>query len=83
MNIEPVVASLLAAVSLLENSDDTEVDPDVAVRGMESMAHALAEFGEQDAREFVDAVDRIAAAQTDPSLSEFYRSVPFMLGIVT
>lgn len=83
MNIEPVVASLLAAVALLENSDDTEVNPDVAVRGMESMAHALAALGDEDALEFVGAVQRIAAAQTDPGLSELYRSVPVMLGVVT
>lgn len=83
MEIEPLVESILAAVALLENSSDSEIDPDVAVQGLESLAHPLADLGEEEARAFVAAVERVADRQTGPGAKEFYLSVPQMLGVAT
>lgn len=83
MEIEPLVESILAAVALLENSPDSEIDPDVAVQGLEAMAHALSELGEDEAREFVAAVERVAERQTGAGAKEFYLSVPRLLGVAT
>ena len=83
MEIEPLVESILAAVALLENSPDSEIDPDVAVQGLESMAHPLAALSEDEAREFLAAVERVAKRQTGPGAKEFYLSVPRLLGLVT
>ena len=83
MEIGPLVESILAAAALLENSPDSEVDPDVAVQGLESMAHALSALSEDEAREFVAAVERVADRQTQLGTREFYLSVPQLLGMVT
>lgn len=83
MEIGPLVESILAAVALLENSPDSEVDPDVAVQGLESMARALSALSEDEAREFVAAVERVADRQTQLGTREFYLSVPQLLGMVT
>jgi hypothetical protein len=83
MEIEPLVESILAAVALLENSPDAEIDPEVAVQGLESMAHALSDLGEDEVRqEFVAAVERVAERQAGPGAKEFYLSVPQILGVV-
>ncbi|UZN02628.1 hypothetical protein [Cellulomonas sp. S1-8] len=81
MNSEPLVRSVLAALLLLENSDDSEVDPDVAVAGMEAISHELQKMTPSDIEEFVVLVERIADSEEEPAYREFYRSVPFALGI--
>ena len=47
------------------------------------MAHALSALGEDEAREFVAAVERVAERQTGPGAKDFYLSVPQILGVVT
>lgn len=81
MNPEPLVRSVLAALLLLEHSDDSEIDPDVAVAGMEAMSHELQKMTPSDIEEFVALVGRIADGEEQPACREFYRSVPFALGI--
>ena len=83
MDIEPLVESILMAVALLENSPGSEIDPDLAVQGLESMAHPLAELDEDEVREFVAAVERVAARQTQPGTKELYLSIPQILGVAT
>lgn len=53
MDSEPLVRSVLAALLLLENSDDSEIDPDVAVTGMEAISHELQKMSPSDTEEFV------------------------------
>lgn len=81
MNTEPLVRSVLTALMLLENSDSSEVDPDVAVAGMEAISHELHQMGTADVAEFVAVVRRIADEEADPHYRAFYRSVPFALGM--
>lgn len=81
MNSEPLVRSILAAVLLLENSNDSEVDPDVAVAGMEAISHELQRLAPAEVEEFVALVGRIADSEQEPAYREFYRSVPFALGM--
>ncbi|RXZ46003.1 hypothetical protein ESO86_12195 [Agromyces binzhouensis] len=81
MNIDPLVESILAAIALLENSPDSEIDPDVAVNGIESVADSLDQLDEDGRREFIAAVERVAEAQTDSGTKRFYLSVPRLLGL--
>ena len=83
MNPDPLVRSILAALLLLENSDDSEVDPDVAVAGMEAISYELQKMTPPEIEEFVVLVERIAESEEEPAYREFYRSVPFALGIST
>lgn len=81
MELEPLLKALLAALMLLENSDDSEIDPDVAVAGMEAIAAELHQLSRHDVAELVAAVMRIADAEEDVRYSEFYRAAPTMLGL--
>jgi hypothetical protein len=77
----PLVKALIAAFMLLENSRDDEVDPGVAVRGMENMTFELQQWDEVDRAEFVDILMRIAEAEENAPAANFIRSMPEMLGM--
>jgi len=81
VNTEPLVRSILAALLLLENSDDSEVDPDVAVAGMEAIAHELQQLTPAEIEELITVVGHVADTEEHPARREFYRSVPFALGM--
>lgn len=83
MNSEPLVRGILAALLLLENSNESEINPDVAVAGMEAISHELQQMAPSDAEEFIALVGRIVEGEVDPAYREFYRSVPFALGILS
>lgn len=82
MDTEPLVRALVSVMMLLENSDASEVDPDVAVRGMENLSHELLKLNSADRSEFVSIVTKIAESERQPSVANFVRSLPFMLGLV-
>jgi hypothetical protein len=83
MNPDPLVRSIVIALMLLENSDESEVHPDVAMAGLESIAAELHQLDPSDLADFVTSVERLADAEEDPARKEFARSVPIMLGLVT
>ncbi|WP_436698719.1 hypothetical protein [Nocardioides sp. BYT-33-1] len=68
---------------LLENSDESEVNPDVAVAGLESIAAELQRMDATDLADFVSRVARLAADEEDPARRAFFNNVPLMLGLMT
>ena len=52
-NAEPLVRSVIVAMMVLENSSESDVDADVAVRGMESIVDELSKIAGQDRHEFL------------------------------
>ncbi|MEU7019529.1 hypothetical protein ABZ990_02565 [Streptomyces sp. NPDC046203] len=81
MNPEPLVRSIIAAMMLLEECEPDEVDPDTAVRGLESMGYELLQLSEDERGEFVELLERMATSEADPRTAEFLRSVPFAIGM--
>jgi hypothetical protein len=81
MNQEPLVKAIAAALVLLEQSGDDEIDPDVAVRGMENIAHELLALPEEDRAEFVEVIERIASAESSVPYANFLRDIPRSIGM--
>lgn len=78
---EPLVRSLLAGLIVLEGADDSEIDPEVAVAGMESMAHELQDLAPGEIVELIAVIERIADAEGDAGRHAFCRAVPRTLGL--
>lgn len=82
MDPEPLVRAVVAAMMLLEESADDEIDPDTAVRGMENIAYELMKIPESSRREFLDLLNRTADSESDSHAAEFIRKIPFAIGMV-
>ncbi|MFE7507783.1 hypothetical protein [Promicromonospora sp. NPDC057488] len=65
---------------LLENSSETDLHPDVAVSGMESIVGELSQMPTQDRIEFLQILASIHQAEGESAVGEFARSLPFMIG---
>jgi hypothetical protein len=81
MNAEPLIRAIVAAMMLLEESEPDEVDPDTAVRGLESMGYELLKLTQAERLEFMQLLDRVASVESDPHSAEFIRRVPFSIGM--
>ena len=80
-NYLPLVRAVIDAFLLLESCGDDEVNPDTAVRGMESMASHLLELRPSDQLALRAELDQIAGRATDQSYREFVRALPDMIGL--
>lgn len=56
----PLVECICGFIALLEYSSDAEVDPDVAVRGLEDIASGLAALTKAEQREFLALCREVA-----------------------
>lgn len=81
MKSEPLIKAIIAAMMLLEESGPDEVDPDTAVRGLESIGYELLQLTGSDRSEFLELVERMASESADSHASEFLRSLPFSIGM--
>ena len=81
MNNEPLVRAIAAAMMFLEESGPDEVDPDSAVRTMETMGYELLRLVGSDRAEFLDLVERVAT-DGDPRDAAFIRGIPRAIGMV-
>src|SRR6266581_1799919 len=77
---EPLLLALAEALSLLEHCTDDEIDPDIAVRGMENISHCLHALDAGDRLELARGLERIAAAASDEPFRTFVRCLPEILG---
>lgn len=82
MRQDPLVKTIVAALMLLEDSGDDEINPDTAVRGMENIAHELLALTDDERAEFIYLVEELASAETDERYAAFTRRVPQMIGMV-
>ena len=74
--------AVVEAFVVLELSNDDEIDPDVAVRGMENIAAHLVSLGDGDQRALRAEFAAIASASTDPAHAQFASEVADMVGLV-
>ena len=79
MDNEPLVRAVIAALMLLEHSGDEEINPDVAVRGMENIGHELETMTDADRADFRRILDEIAGGSEDVNYANFVRAIPLML----
>ena len=77
----PLVRALIDALLLLESAGPDEIDPDVAVRGMENIASSLHALEKSDQQTLRKQLLRIADEAQDETYGRFVRSLPDMLDL--
>lgn len=80
-NYLPLVRALIDALLLLEFAGPDEINPDTAVRGMETISSSLLALDPDDRRILSNTFFQIADESQDQAYSQFVRSLPVMLGI--
>lgn len=80
-NSLPLVQALIDALLLLEFAGPDEINPDIAVRGMENISSSLLPLDPDDQRILRESFFRIAEESKDQAYSQFVRSLPDLLGI--
>lgn len=78
----PVLAGLVVdVVWFLESCEDDEVDPDSAVKMMESVAWVLQHLPSDQRGRFLQVLTDLADAEPNPGRREFLESFPFACGL--
>ncbi|MGC0376494.1 hypothetical protein [Streptomyces sp. SAI-229] len=84
--MDPLVSALAGvvvdAVWFLESCDDDEVDPDSAVKMMESVGGELLRLPPDQRDRLLQVLAGLAEAEQDPARREFLESFPFACGLV-
>ncbi|MFH9822992.1 hypothetical protein [Streptomyces bobili] len=73
---------LVDVMGWLESCGDEEVDPDSAVKVMESVGGALLRLPSGQRERLVQVLADLAAAEEDPARRDFLNSFPFAIGLV-
>ncbi|KPC68344.1 hypothetical protein ADL35_43805 [Streptomyces sp. NRRL WC-3753] len=79
----PVLAGLVVdVVRFLDSCEDDEVDPDSAVKMMESVSWVLTRLPQDQRDRFLKVLADLAEAEPEPGRREFLRAFPFSSGLV-
>ncbi|MFE0925834.1 hypothetical protein ACFW4O_03405 [Streptomyces mutabilis] len=79
----PALTGLLVdVVWWLESCGDEEVDPDSAVKMMESLGWALLQLSPDQRQRLLHVLADLAAREQDPARREFLESFPSAIGMV-
>ncbi|MCT2546796.1 hypothetical protein [Streptomyces atratus] len=79
----PVLAGLVVdVVWFLDSCEDDEVDPDSAVKMMESVSWVLTRLPQNQRDRFLTVLEDLAEAETAPGRREFLETFPFACGLV-
>ncbi|MDX5564541.1 hypothetical protein PYK79_15945 [Streptomyces sp. ID05-04B] len=79
----PVLAGLVVdVVWFLDSCEDDEVDPDSAVKMMESVSWVLTRLPQVQRDRFLTVLNDLAEAEQDLDRREFLEAFPFASGLV-
>lgn len=79
----PVLAGLVVdVVWFLDSCEDDEVDPDSAVKMMESVSWVLTQLPQDQCDRFLAVLADLAEAEQEPGRREFLEAFPFACGLV-
>ncbi|MGC0318185.1 hypothetical protein [Kitasatospora acidiphila] len=79
----PALAGLVVdVVWFLDSCEDDEVDPDSAVKMMESVGWVLGRLPQDQRDRFLTVLADLAEAETEPGRREFLEAFPFTCGLV-
>jgi hypothetical protein len=79
----PVLAGLVVdVVWFLDSCEDDEVDPDSAVRMMESVAWVLGRLPQDQRDRMLQVLSDLAQAEENPGRREFLEEFPVSLGLI-
>lgn len=74
--------AILDALLVFEFTDDDQMDPDVSVSALESIAATLQEAPEELRIQFCKNAATVAASEPDPDRASFLRELPWTLGLI-
>jgi hypothetical protein len=80
-NHVPLCMAIVDALLVFEKSAPGEMDPDIAVRAMESMSSSLQQLDLEDQRALRRLFYEIAKTSGDVAYGDFVRAVPDMMGL--
>lgn len=80
MGNEPLIRSVIVAMMVLENLSDSDLDPDVAVRGMESIVYELSMIADRDQPEFLRVLREVQRAEAGTPMGLLAASLPTAIG---
>jgi hypothetical protein len=80
--IDALVAALLECIVFLELGNDDQVNPDDAVKTMESVAYILGRMSPEDRASLASVVLAHAVLETNPERRSVFESMPEALGLV-
>ena len=81
VNQTPLVTAIVEAILLLEQSPDSSLDPDLAVRGLENMTSILHELNDADQVALRQVLVDISQSTEDAVYASFVASVRDMIGL--
>jgi len=82
-NYLPLIHAIIDAELFFESAGPNEVDPDSAVRCMESIASSLLALEKSDQRALRWHFERIAEEGLDPSYTKLVRELPDSIGLAS
>jgi hypothetical protein len=82
VNNKPLCLAIIDALMMLEHSRDDQLDPDLAVKTMESMSASLRKLGRDDQLELRRIFTEIADGSGNVDKT-FIEAVPEMMGLAT
>jgi hypothetical protein len=78
---ETLMRVVLEMVAWFEFVSDDVLDPDIAVKEMETVVFLLGQLNQEERREFVAFIEREADATTTDDYRAFLRSLPEAIGL--
>ncbi|WP_194280693.1 hypothetical protein [Streptomyces fagopyri] len=79
----PALTRLLVdIVRWLDDCDDDEVNPDSAVKMMETIGWALLQLPSDQRRRFLQVITDLAEAEQEPAVRDFLKSFPLDIGMI-
>jgi len=78
---EILMRAVVEAAALLELAADDVVDPDIAVKELESMAYLLGQLNESEKRERVAFTEAEAGRAVSADYREFLQQFPEAMGL--
>ncbi|MER5757491.1 hypothetical protein [Streptomyces sp. NPDC002088] len=74
--------ALVDVLWFIEGCEDEQMDPDDAVKVLESVAHVVSKLSREQQDEFLDLLGIMAAEEADPSRRAFLEEFPDGLGVI-
>ena len=80
-NTTALTRAIVEALVLLEDSSVDEIDPDLAIRGMENITAHLVELSEPDQRALREELAGIASSSSSDSYAAFVSTLADSIGL--
>ncbi|MGK5544044.1 hypothetical protein ACSNOH_04810 [Streptomyces sp. URMC 127] len=74
--------ALVDVLWFIDGSEDEQMDPDDAVKVLESVAHMISTLPNDQRQELTELVGEMAAAETNPARREFLEEFPEEFGLI-